>query len=199
MLELVQDDERLREERKKAKKNREKYVGLDSETASHSRYSSSSYNDYNRNSGGFPKSSTTSGISHTLDDKEWRSNNPSIQERITDITSKVKTMFDVPDIDNNKAGLSDDEDFGRNGNNGHSNGNKNNFSDFSYNKEPPKPKSNASPAKIDPITVKKDGIASKSKTVDNIAKLNIKLNDKKVRIKTCFFNVCSFLNTRFRL
>jgi hypothetical protein len=184
MLELVQDDERLREERKKAKKNREKYVGLDSETASSSRYSSSSYNDYNRNSsssGGFPKSSTTSGgFGHALDDKEWRSNNPSIQERITEITSKVKTMFDVPDIDNNKAGLSDDDDYGSR-NNGHSNGNKKDFSDFSYNKEPAqKPKASALPNKIDPIGVTQKQSATKSKTVDNIAKLNIKLSDKKV-------------------
>jgi hypothetical protein len=198
MLELVQDDERLREERKKAKKNREKYVGLDSETASSSRYSSSSnsnsYNDYNRNnsssiSGGFPKSSTTSAISHALDDKEWRSNNPSIQERITDITSKVKNMFDVPDIENNKAGLSEDEDRGGR-NNGHSkNGGANSgISDFAYSKESSssKAKNNSStlPAKIEPIPVRKEGSgtagAAKSKTVDNIAKLNIKLNSKKV-------------------
>lgn len=161
MIELVQDDERLREERKKAKKNKEKYVGLDSETAMHnSRYTSSAYSDHSGRSGGFTKSTS---MNHALDDKDWRSNNPTIQERINDITSKVKTMFDVPDIENNKTGISDDENDGR--------------------KTEQQQASNASsfkhPTRIDPIAVKKKE-PSKSKTVDNISKLNIKFNEKKV-------------------
>ena len=32
MIEFIQDDDRLREERKKAKKNKDKYVGMSSES-----------------------------------------------------------------------------------------------------------------------------------------------------------------------
>ncbi|KAG8542335.1 hypothetical protein GDO81_026932 [Engystomops pustulosus] len=39
MVEFVQDDDRLREERKKAKKNKDKYVGVSSESAGGFRYS----------------------------------------------------------------------------------------------------------------------------------------------------------------
>ncbi len=38
IIEFIQDDDRLRDERKKAKANREKYVGVGSDTSS-SRYS----------------------------------------------------------------------------------------------------------------------------------------------------------------
>ncbi len=38
MMELVQDDDRLREERKKAKKNRDKYIGVSSDSMSGFRY-----------------------------------------------------------------------------------------------------------------------------------------------------------------
>lgn len=38
MLEFVQDDDRLREERKKAKKNRDKYIGVSSDSMSGFRY-----------------------------------------------------------------------------------------------------------------------------------------------------------------
>jgi hypothetical protein len=133
MLEFVQDDDRVREERKKAKKNRDKYVGIDSEsaTSSSSRYKSS-YNDYSNSnssnsnrSGGFGKSQS---MHNNLDDKDWRSNNPSLQERITDITSKVKTMFEIPDIENNKATYSDDEELGIK----NKNSNNNNTSDFAF-------------------------------------------------------------------
>ncbi len=39
IIEFIQDDDRLRDERKKAKANRDKYVGVGSDTASTSRYS----------------------------------------------------------------------------------------------------------------------------------------------------------------
>ena len=39
LIELIQDDERLRTERKRAKKNRDKYVGVSSEEASYKKYS----------------------------------------------------------------------------------------------------------------------------------------------------------------
>ena len=44
-----------------------------------------------------------------LDDKEWRSSNPTIKERITDITSKVKTIIDQPPDNNHNLDISDDE------------------------------------------------------------------------------------------
>lgn len=39
MVEFAQDDDRLREERKKAKKNKDKYIGVSSESADGFRYS----------------------------------------------------------------------------------------------------------------------------------------------------------------
>ena len=104
IVEFIQDDDRLREERKKAKKNRDKYVGIDSEFASSHRISSSNSGGF----GDFPKSKSTF---NELDDKEWRTSNPSIQERITDITSKVKTILEKspePAKENNIE-FSDDE------------------------------------------------------------------------------------------
>lgn len=41
MVEFVQDDDRLREERKKAKKNRDKYIGVSSESMGDFRYGES--------------------------------------------------------------------------------------------------------------------------------------------------------------
>lgn len=38
MVEFVQDDERLREERKKAKKNKDKYVGVSSDSRGYRGY-----------------------------------------------------------------------------------------------------------------------------------------------------------------
>lgn len=38
LIEFVQDDDRLREERKKAKKNRDKYIGVSSDSMSGFRY-----------------------------------------------------------------------------------------------------------------------------------------------------------------
>ncbi len=40
MIELVQNDDRLREERKKAKKNKDKYIGVSSDSMSGFRYCS---------------------------------------------------------------------------------------------------------------------------------------------------------------
>lgn len=41
MVEFVQDDDRLREERKKAKKNRDKYIGVSSDSMGDFRYGES--------------------------------------------------------------------------------------------------------------------------------------------------------------
>merc|ERR1712142_1203805 len=51
MLEFVQDDERLRDERKKAKKNKDKYVGMSSEATSGFR-SSMGFGGFDSGSGG---------------------------------------------------------------------------------------------------------------------------------------------------
>ena len=148
--------------------------------------SSSSSSRQQQHSAGFGSSSiksSSASIHNALDDKEWRSNNPSIQERITEMTSKVKNLFDMPDIEDNKA-VSDDEDYGRVSSNAyHSNNNNNNnassssgYSDF---KQPPKSSATSSgsplPNKIEPIRTKSTA-TSRSKTSDNIAKLNIKFN-----------------------
>lgn len=43
LVDFIQDDERLREERKKAKKNRDKYIGMSGDSySSSSRYSKTS-------------------------------------------------------------------------------------------------------------------------------------------------------------
>lgn len=43
MVEFVQDDERLREERRKAKKNKDKYIGVSSDSMGYRSYSKSSF------------------------------------------------------------------------------------------------------------------------------------------------------------
>lgn len=45
LVDFIQDDERLREERKKAKKNRDKYIGMSGDNYSTSRYSMSLYSE----------------------------------------------------------------------------------------------------------------------------------------------------------
>lgn len=42
MVEFIQDDDRLREERKKAKKNRDKYIGVSSDSMGYRSYCESS-------------------------------------------------------------------------------------------------------------------------------------------------------------
>ncbi|KAJ0002384.1 hypothetical protein NQD34_007533 [Periophthalmus magnuspinnatus] len=50
LVEFVQDDERLREERKKAKKNRDKYVGVSSDSMGYRSYSGDRYDSSDRKS-----------------------------------------------------------------------------------------------------------------------------------------------------
>ncbi|KAJ3587746.1 hypothetical protein NHX12_011343 [Muraenolepis orangiensis] len=83
MVGLVQDDDRLREERKKAKKNKDKYVGVSSDSGGYKSYSGDRYDssegrgkwddEWDRNQGGqFPFSKKLSEISDqigsTIDD-----------------------------------------------------------------------------------------------------------------------------------
>lgn len=73
LVEFVQDDERLREERKKAKKNRDKYVGVSSDSMGYKSYSGDRYDssdrkgkwddDWDNNKGQFPFSDKIGEIS----------------------------------------------------------------------------------------------------------------------------------------
>ncbi|KAK2838819.1 hypothetical protein Q7C36_013633 [Tachysurus vachellii] len=73
MLEFVQDDDRLREERKKAKKNRDKYIGVSSDSMGDYRYGADRYdsrskwdNDWESNKGAFPFSEKLGEISDKI-------------------------------------------------------------------------------------------------------------------------------------
>lgn len=82
MVEFVQDDDRLREERKKAKKNKDKFVGIPSDSMGYRGYSGDRYDssdsrgkwddDWDRNKGQFPFSEKLGEISDkigsTIDD-----------------------------------------------------------------------------------------------------------------------------------
>lgn len=46
LIDFIQDDDKLREERKKAKKNKDKYIGMSSEAMGMRMGSSASYNDW---------------------------------------------------------------------------------------------------------------------------------------------------------
>jgi hypothetical protein len=112
IVDFMQDDDRLREERKKAKVNRDKYVGVGSDTSSSSRYSkyylfSFSYSSYLFISGDrwndSEESNTGNGSTHTTKKKDfveldgrWRSTNPSIFEegfnKAEDLANKVKEL-----------------------------------------------------------------------------------------------------------
>ncbi|XP_053735004.1 clathrin interactor 1a [Synchiropus splendidus] len=76
MVDFVQDDERLREERKKAKKNKDKYVGVSSDTMGYRGYSGDRYDssdsrgkwddDWERNKGQFPFSEKLGELSDKI-------------------------------------------------------------------------------------------------------------------------------------
>uniref|UniRef100_A0A8D3A9R1 Clathrin interactor 1a n=1 Tax=Scophthalmus maximus TaxID=52904 RepID=A0A8D3A9R1_SCOMX len=82
MVEFVQDDDRLREERKKAKKNKDKYIGVSSDSMGYRTYSGDKYDsnesqgkwddDWDRSKGQFPFSEKLGEISDkigsTIDD-----------------------------------------------------------------------------------------------------------------------------------
>nr|XP_020451288.1 clathrin interactor 1 isoform X2 [Monopterus albus] len=80
LVEFVQDDERLREERKKAKKNRDKYIGVSSDSMGYRSYPGDRYDDnrgkwdddWDKNKGQFPFSEKLGEISDkigsTIDD-----------------------------------------------------------------------------------------------------------------------------------
>ena len=109
IVEFIQDDDRLRDERKKAKINRDKYVGVGSDTSS-SRYGQFSifffsgfhlthyllgdrWNDYEESSSG---SNSTRKKDFVELDGRWRSTNPSIFEegfnKAEDLANKMREM-----------------------------------------------------------------------------------------------------------
>ena len=84
MIEFIQDDDRLRDERKKAKKNKDKYVGFDSDRVG-SRSNFSSFSSGNNNFSSI-SSSSTRPTSDFYDN--------SISNKINDLSSRVKNMMD---------------------------------------------------------------------------------------------------------
>ncbi len=105
IVEFVQDDDKLREERKKAKKNKDKYVGINSSGAGFGSMSSSksSYSDFS--------SSRNTSKMNELDEKDWRTNkSSSIQERITNITSGINNIIgNTPDDEKNVSEEENDQ------------------------------------------------------------------------------------------
>ncbi|XP_056626005.1 clathrin interactor 1a [Triplophysa dalaica] len=115
MIELVQDDDRLREERKKAKKNRDKYIGVSSDSMSGYRYSEDKFDfkepqskwdeDWDKSKGPFPFSETLGEIS----------------DKIGSTIDDTINMFRKKDRDDSPDRFSEvDEDRGRGARNGES-------------------------------------------------------------------------------
>ncbi|CAF1179052.1 unnamed protein product [Rotaria sordida] len=94
IVEFIQDDDRLRDERKKAKVNRDKYVGVGSDTSS-SHYSDR-WNDYDDSNIGNNTTTATKRKDFVELDGRWRSTNPSILEegfnKAEDLASKVREI-----------------------------------------------------------------------------------------------------------
>ncbi|XP_057706296.1 clathrin interactor 1a isoform X1 [Corythoichthys intestinalis] len=118
MVEFVQDDERLREERKKAKKNKDKYVGVSSESRGYRGYSGDRYDssesrnrwddDWESNKGQFPFSDKLGEIS----DK--------IGSTIDDTISKFRKKDRDDSPDRFRYGHDNEEERGRSSQNGKS-------------------------------------------------------------------------------
>nr|XP_022287504.1 clathrin interactor 1-like isoform X4 [Crassostrea virginica] len=113
LVDFIQDDERLREERKKAKKNRDKYIGMSGDNYSTSRYSDR-YDEDPVSTGGGGGSSVGSSVGRPkfkLDEiEDWDSGNKSIA---TEAVDKVKGLWnkvqgrrgpeDIVDYSSNRA------------------------------------------------------------------------------------------------
>lgn len=116
LVDFIQDDERLREERKKAKKNRDKYIGMSGDSYSTSRYSDR-YDEEPASTGGggggggSSVSSSSGRSKYRLDDiDDWETGNKSIA---TEAVDKVKGLWnkvqgrrgpdDIVDYSSNRA------------------------------------------------------------------------------------------------
>ncbi|KAM3612803.1 uncharacterized protein V6R79_014814 [Siganus canaliculatus] len=115
MVDFVQDDDRLREERKKAKKNKDKYIGVSSESMGYRGYSGDRY-DSNDSKGRW--------------DEDWdKSKGPfPFSEKLGEISDKIGSTIDdtisrfrKKDRDDSPDRFSDhEEDRGRSSHNGQS-------------------------------------------------------------------------------
>lgn len=115
LVDFIQDDERLREERKKAKKNRDKYIGMSGDSYSSSSRYSDRYDEEPASTGGGGGGgnvSSNSGRSkYRLDEiDDWETGNKSIA---TEAVDKVKGLWnkvqgrrgpdDIVDYSSNRA------------------------------------------------------------------------------------------------
>ncbi|XP_026044947.1 clathrin interactor 1a isoform X1 [Astatotilapia calliptera] len=110
MVEFVQDDDRLREERKKAKKNKDKYIGVSSDSMGHRGYSGDRYDSGDRKW-----------------DDDWEKKGPfPFSDKLGEISDKIGTTIDdtinkfrKKDRDDSPDRFSDnEEDRGRSSHNG---------------------------------------------------------------------------------
>ncbi|KAL5016921.1 hypothetical protein ScPMuIL_006510 [Solemya velum] len=112
MIDFIQDDDRLRDERKKSKKNKDKYVGLSSENGSH-RYSDRYDEEPTRTNSSSPKH-------HNLDEiDDWDKGKKSIAteavDKVKDLWQRVhgkRTADDVVDYSDDPDNKCDDENNG---------------------------------------------------------------------------------------
>uniref|UniRef100_A0A8C2IAD5 Clathrin interactor 1-like n=2 Tax=Cyprinus carpio TaxID=7962 RepID=A0A8C2IAD5_CYPCA len=79
LIEFVQDDDRLREERKKAKKNRDKYIGVSSDSMSGFRYSEDRFDCKD---------------SHSKWDEDWGKGAFPFSEKLGEISDKIGSTID---------------------------------------------------------------------------------------------------------
>ncbi|KAM8702960.1 hypothetical protein ACLKA7_005323 [Drosophila subpalustris] len=97
LIDFIQDDDRLREERKKAKKNKDKYIGMSSD-AMGSR--SSGYSGYSGGAGG--------GGGGGYNDSDWRSNNPRGENWYSDKSSAERYEDEDTHYDGEREGSDSD-------------------------------------------------------------------------------------------
>ncbi|KAL7730524.1 hypothetical protein ACLKA6_000525 [Drosophila palustris] len=96
LIDFIQDDDRLREERKKAKKNKDKYIGMSSD-AMGSR--SSGYSGYSGGGG---------GGGGGYNDSDWRSNNPRGENWYSDKSSAERYEDEDTHYDGEREGSDSD-------------------------------------------------------------------------------------------
>lgn len=115
LVDFIQDDERLREDRKKAKKNRDKYIGMSGDSYSSTSRYSDRYDEEPASTGGGGGGSSVSSTSgrskYRLDEiDDWETGNKSIA---TEAVDKVKGLWnkvqgrrgpdDIVDYSSNRA------------------------------------------------------------------------------------------------
>lgn len=193
MIEFIQDDDRLRDERKKAKKNKDKYVGFDSDRVGSRSSNFSSFSSGNNNFSSISSSSTSNRPSDFYDN--------SISNKINDLSSRVKNMMDGSGPQSTTHNNDDLSDFSDGGGGGGGGG----IDDFKPRRESgsnrersvsglsgsgsdnkPKPVNRIDPIKLKSTQIKKKegpgvqlGSSSttvRSKTMDNFADVTKKVN-----------------------